>query len=362
MRTQRGQSMAEYLVVLGVGGSIIAGLTLLPCDQAHSDKGCIPTLLDALHNNYQAYSAALSDVQDYGHLAVAAPPDAAGGAQDDDQDDVDLGTAPPVDVGDEIATLQVQQLLDANGNVIGTVKKGRVYDANGKDIGEYNFDSATGIQTAIIDGKTTVVDLNTVIVGSDGSPAILKAFVNSSGQVVGFGYYESSSYFDAASASKTKVPTGTVAAPIRKVKIHGNNGLDSDFGYESGGYIYSLVTVLDPKNDYSVPLIADGELVEMRLSEPSTASNWNAYSSCVVRPLNWVDNELNGYSGSGNFTFDKVDASNVTTANSASVASPAKTVGFIDAPDIGVGGCNGRWIVQESKNSWTLSGPFKPVQ
>src|SRR5690606_21050548 len=84
MNGQRGQAMAEYLVALGIGGTLVAALTLAPCTPAGSDKGCVPTLLDALHNNYAGYSAAIADVQHYGDLKVAAPPADEGGVEDDD--------------------------------------------------------------------------------------------------------------------------------------------------------------------------------------------------------------------------------------------------------------------------------------
>ena len=361
MRCQWGQAMAEYLVVLGVSGSLIAALTLLPCDEAKSSKGCIPTILDALHSNYQSYSASLSGVQDYGRLAVAAPPSSVPPASDDDSDDADQ-SAPPGETQAAIQTLQVQEVVDNAGNVIGTLKNGRVIDANGNDIGAYLFDVQTGVQTVVIDGQTLVVSLNTLIIGSDGKPAVLKAFVNAQGQVVGFGSFEAGGYYDSTSANKVGVPTGTEAVAIRPVKTRDDKGSDQLYGYEAGGYFYSLKTILTPQSTYASALVADGELLEMRISEADTAGAWSSYSTCVVRKPGWTTRELEGYAGSGNFTFAKFDAISMSTSNNTVVASPEKTNGFIEASEVGSGGCQGRWVLQEDPANWTLSGPFTAVQ
>jgi hypothetical protein len=362
MRRQQGQSMAEYLVVLGVSGSLIAALTLLPCDEANSSKGCIPTILDALHNNYQSYSASLSGVQDYGAVALAEPPSSTPPADDDDSDDADQGDQTGDTPDSATETLQVQEILDSSGNVIGTLQDGRVIDANGNDIGAYVFDASTGVQTVVIDGQTVVVSLNTLIIGSDGKTAVLKAFVNAQGQVVGFGYFESGGYYDSTSASKVSVPSGTQAVAIRPVKTRDDQGNDQDYGYEAGGYFYSLKSVLTPQGAYTSPLVADGELVEMRLSEPATADAWSDYATCVVREPGWTTRELSGYAGSGNYSFDKYDDLNMTTSNNNAVATPDTTSGFIAASDVGSGLCQGRWVLEESARDWTLSGPFKAVQ
>jgi len=359
---QWGQAMAEYLVVLGVSGSLIAALTLLPCDEAKSSKGCIPTILDALHSNYQSYSASLSGVQDYGRLAVAAPPSSAPPASDDDSDDPDSGEQTGDTPDSAPQTLQVQEIVDSSGKVIGILKNGRVIDANGNDIGAYLFDVQTGLQTVVIDGQTVVVDLNTLIIGADGKVAVLKAFVNAQGQVVGFGYFESGGYYDSTSASKVSVPTGTQAMAIRPVKTRDDSGNDVMYGYEVGGYFYSLKTVLTPQGTYASTLVADGELLEMRFSEPDTAGVWSDYSTCVVRQPGWTSRELSGYAGSGNFTFAKFGAIGMSTSNNTAVASPEKTSGFIEESAVGAGGCSGRWVLQEDPVNWTLSGPFTNVQ
>ncbi|OEC35698.1 hypothetical protein SAMN05216600_104208 [Pseudomonas cuatrocienegasensis] len=362
MRRQWGQAMAEYLVVLGVSGSLIAALTLLPCDEAQSSKGCIPTILDALHNNYQSYSASLSGVQDYGQLAVAAPPSSTPPASDDDSDDADQGeqTGETPDTATE--TLQVLEVADSTGKVIGTVQNGRVIDANGNDIGAYLYDVTNSTSTVVIDGQTVVVSLNTPVIGSDGKAAVLKAFVNAQGQVVGFGYFEADRFYDAFRANKVGVPSGTQAVAIRPVKTRDDKGNDQPYGYEAGGYIYSQLTVLTPQSTYATSLVADGELLEMRFSEADTAGVWSDYSSCVVREPGWTRRELSGYAGSGNFTFNKFDAINMSTSNHTAVATPEKISGFIEAGEVGAGGCAGRWVLQEGAADWTLSGPFARVQ
>ncbi len=359
MRGQRGQSMAEYLVVLGVSGSIIAGLTLLPCTEANSAKGCIPTMLDALHNNYEGYSAAVSDIQDYGDVKVAAPPADEGGGGDGDNDEIpgggddDGGTAQAESLG------KVNQLYDANGNLLGTVQGTQIYDLDGKLIGDYNFDPVTGEQTAVIDGKpVTGVNVVGVIIGKDGDPLAIKAFMVN-GQVVGFGYADDGKYYDALQGTQiVKVPNGVSAVDTRAVKIRDGQGKVSDFGYEVGGYIYSLAKVQVANETYTMAKVADAELVEMRLTETSTIASWDGYSKCVARSLDWVDSELNG-----DLDFDKSEddgsGNQVTTTGNAVVESPTNNVGFIDSADLG-SGCQGRWVVQEKTDSWSVSGPYTP--
>lgn len=359
MKGQRGQSMAEYLVVLGVSGSIIAGLTLLPCTEAGSAKGCIPTLLDALHNNYEGYSAALSDVQDYGDVKVAAPPadevDTGGG----DNDGIPGGGTGGGDTSQAESLGKVNQLYDANGNLLGTVQGTQIYDLDGKLIGDYNFDPVTGQQTAVIDGKpVTGVSVVGVIIGKNGDALEIKAFVVN-GKVVGFGYVDDGKYYDALQGSRIQnVPTGVSAVDTRPVKIRDSQGKVSDFGYEVGGYIYSLAKVQVAGDTYTTTKVADAELVEMRLTETATIANWNGYSRCVARSLNWVDSELNG-----TLDFDKSEddgsGNQVTTSGNAVVESPTNNVGFIDSADLG-SGCQGRWVVQEKPDSWSVSGPFVP--
>lgn len=362
MRRQKGQSMAEYLVVLGVSGSILAALTLVPCSEANSAKGCIPTMLDALHNNYAGYSAAIGDIQDYGDVEVAAPP-----AEDDDDDEEDNDEIPGGgdDDGDtpQPETLgKVNQIYDANGNLMGVVQGTQIYDLEGNLIGDYVFNPETGEQTAVIDGEiVTGVSVVGVVVGKDGDPLEVKAFVVN-GNLVGFGYVDDGKYYDALQGEETdKVPNGAEVRDTRVVKIRDSAGKISDFGYEVDGYIYSLAKVQVANETYGSAKIPDAELVEMRLSQLTTIASWSGYSKCVARGLDWVNSELSGYPGSGDYTFAKTekdaDDNDVTTTNNAVVESPTNNVGFIDSGDLGSGGCQGRWVLQENADSWTLSGP-----
>jgi hypothetical protein len=360
MKEQRGQSMAEYLVALGIGGSIILALTLAPCTVAGSAKGCVPAMLDALHSNYEGYSSAISDVQDYGDVEVAAPPEDETPIEDDDDIPGDGGNG-----GDDIPMAEtlnkVNYVYDAQGNVIGTVSGNTIYDLAGNPIGEYEYDTDTGQQVATVNGQPVVVSVGSVFVDEDGNALALKAFVVN-GQVVGFGYAAGGNYYDPLKGEKTtKVPSNASVVDTRVVKVLDNSGKASDFGYEVDGYIYSLSKVQVSGETYTTAKVPDGELVEMVLSQSSTIASWSGYSRCIVRSVDWVNTELSAYPGSGNYTFDKTEddgsGNQVTTTDNAVVESPTNNLGYIDSADMR-GSCAGRWLLTEGASDWTLSGPY----
>ena len=362
MIRQFGQAMTEYLVALGIGGTIVAALTLAPCEPAGSSKGCIPTLFDALHNNYEGYSAAISDIQDYGDIQVAAPPSDDGVVEDDDGIPGDGGVDD--DTPELAETLnKVNYVYDSQGNVIGTVNGTTIYDLNGNSIGTYEYDEETGQQVAVINGETiTGVSTGSVFVDDEGNALALKAFVVN-GNVVGFGYEVNGKYYEPLKGELTsKVPNNAVVADTRPVQVLDSAGNASTFGYEVDGYIYSMSKVQVSGETYTAAKVPDGELVEMVLSQSSTIADWNGYSRCIVRSLDWVNGELTGYPGSGIYSFDKTEddgsGNQVTTTNNAIVESPTNNLGYIASADQGSGGCQGRWILTEGANDWTLSGPY----
>ncbi|PYC25952.1 hypothetical protein DMO17_09810 [Aquipseudomonas alcaligenes] len=357
MRAQAGQSMAEYLVALGIGGSIIAALTLTPCTVAGSAKGCVPTLIDALHNNYEGYSAAIGDVQDYGEVDVAAPPEDEGEVEDDDSIPGDGGNDDPTETPAESLN-KVNYVYDDQGNVIGTVSGSTIYDLDGNVIGEYTYNEETGEQVAVVDGEEiTGVSVGSIFVDEDGNEVPLVAIVVNN-QVVGFAYENDGKYFDPLKGELTDdVPDGAQAATTRPVMVRDGSGQASLFGYEVDGYIYSLSKVQVSGETYAAAKVPDGELVQMVLTQASTLISWSGYSRCIVRAVNWVDNELNGA-----YSFDKTEddgsGNQVTTTQNAVVESPTNNLGYIDNADQGSGGCQGRWVLTEGATSWSLSGPF----
>jgi hypothetical protein len=352
--------MAEYLVALGIGGSIIAALTLTPCTVAGSASGCVPTLIDALHNNYEGYSAAIGDVQDYGDIEVAAPPEDEGEVEDDDSIPGDGGKDDPNKVPTE-ALNKVSYVYDDQGNVIGTVSGNTIYDLSGKEVGEYSFDPETGEQVVKIGGKeVTGISIGSVFVDEDGNEVALKAILVG-GQVRGFGYEVDGKFYDPLKGELTEVPDSAQAVATRPVMVRDASGNANLFGYEVDGYIYSLSKVQVSGETYATQKVADGELVEMVLSQSSTIADWDGYSRCVVRGLDWVNTELSAYPGSGNYTFDKTEddgsGNQVTTTDNAVVESPTNNLGYIDSADMG-GSCAGRWLLTEGASDWTLSGPY----
>ena len=106
---------------------------------------------------------------------------------------------------------------------------------------------------------------------------------------------------------------------------------------------------------FRMPFVAG--LVQMVLTQASTLISWSGYSRCIVRAVNWVDNELNGA-----YSFDKTEddgsGNQVTTTQNAVVESPTNNLGYIDNADQGSGGCQGRWVLTEGATSWSLGGPF----
>lgn len=351
MKRQRGQSMTEYLVALGAGGTLLTAMVV---------NGDIQRVLDALHDNYRGYSAAISDIQDYGDVAVSAPVNDSDGPVDDD------GSSSGGDGNDDNAAnglSKVNQIYDQDGNLLGTVQGDSIVDADGNVIGSYVYDATTGEQKAVVSGvEYDNVSVVAVVVGDDGEALAVKAFVVN-GEVVGFGYVQNGQYYDALNAEPTsQVPSGAQVVDTRAVTVRDTQGNESAFGYEVGGLVYSLAQVQNPGETYSTAKQPDGELVEMRLTQSATQTNWSGYSTCVVRSVAWVNQELSGYPGSGSYTFAKTeqdsDGNTVTTTNNAVVESPTNNLGYITSADQGSAGCGGRWILSEGASDWTLTGPF----
>lgn len=364
MRAQRGQSMTEYLVALGIGGSIIAALTLAPCEPAGTTRGCVPALIDALHNNYEGYSAAIGAVQDYEDIAVADPPSGDGSTSEDN--DSATGGGQDADTPTQAEALnKVNYVYDANGNVVGTVVGDVIYDADGNAIGTYTYNEETGEQVATINGEViSGVSTASVFVDDEGNEVALKAFVVN-GHVVGFGYEVNGQYYEPLQGELTEaVPDDAVVADTRPVRVYDSSGNSSVFGYEVGGYIYSLAQVQVAGETYRSVKSPDGELVQMTLTQSDTLSDWSGYSTCIVRSYDWVNSELtlSGYSGSGVVSFDKTEddgsGNQVTTSNNAIVESPTNNLGYIDGDDLGSGGCSPRWTLTETDSQWILNGPY----
>ena len=362
MKMQRGQAMTEYLVALGIGGSIIAALTLAPCEPAGTSRGCVPALIDALHNNYEGYSAAIGAVQDYEDIAVADPPSGDGSTSDDQ--DTATGGDQVADTPTQAEALnKVNYVYDANGNVVGTVVGDVIYDADGNAIGTYTYNEETGEQTATINGEViSGVSTGSVFVDDEGNEVALKAFVVN-GKVVGFGYEVNGEYYEPLQGELTEdVPDDAVVTDTRPVRVYDSSGNSSVFGYEVDGYVYSLAQVQVAGETYESVKTPDGELVQMTLSQPLNIVAWAGYSTCIVRSYDWVNSELTGYPGSGAYVFDKTEddgsGNEVTTANNAIVESPTNNLGYIDSDDLGSGGCDPRWKLVEGTDNWTLSGPY----
>lgn len=351
MKRQRGQSMTEYLVALGAGGTLLTAMVV---------NGDIQRVLDALHDNYRGYSAAISDIQDYGDVAVSAPVSDGGGPVEDNGSSSGGGNDDNSATG-ELSKLN--QIYDQDGNLLGVVQGDKILDPDGNVIGSYIYDATTGEQKAVVnDVEYDNVSVVSVVVGDDGEALAVKAFVVN-GEVVGFGYVQNGLYYDALNGKQTsKVPSGAQVVDTRAVTVRDNQGNESAFGYEVNGLVYSLAQVQNPAETYGSAKQPDGELVEMRLTQSSTQTAWSGYSTCVVRSVDWVNQELSGYPGSGSYSFDKTEkdsgGNTVTTTNNAVVESPTNNLGYIATTDQGSAGCGGRWILTEGASDWTLTGPF----
>lgn len=325
MRKQLGQSMTEYLVVLGVTG---AGLLAATSD--------VSTLFANVQQSYQTQSSEMNKVQIYNNPKLQIVETEREEGDGDDGEEVPNTPAnnpeadyPPV----------LESVYDQSGNFIGYIKDGMLVDNDGKELatcvrdfsGQCTFAGADG--EPLYDGAVTDAQW----VDDDGKPLPLLA-LSRGGAVVGFAYLYKDKYHDAQTRKRlSPQPTNLSAVQTRRVSSYDGDGKPFSSGYEASGLIYSDSTVLSGNTqDFSSEKKIEGELVTVEFADPTRpANNPKKYKTCVVAKNNWstgttVGDTVPGLLGNPLFT------------------NPSS---FIDTTSAG---CNGRQTVRlETDGSWT---------
>ncbi|WP_394561170.1 hypothetical protein [Aquipseudomonas alcaligenes] len=278
---QLGQSMTEYMVVLGVTGAALLAST--------TD---VTKLFDNVQRGYRTQSSEMNKVQLYNNTKVRF------NENDSEEDDYDDGDTPPTDntpLPDAASQLpSIEWVYDADGNQLGRMDGDMLMDGAGNILawcqrtqsGDCVFVDENG--NIIYGGASSTRQW----VDENGNELPLMA-LTSGGQVRGFAYLYKNKYY---SADQRKLldpqPTGYTALPMRRVVELDGKGAPQTAGYELGGSLYSLKSTLSSPIGTAVG--SEGtELVTVKFVNAPN-SNWTGYSPCLVMPGGWNSNIASG--------------------------------------------------------------------
>ena len=261
MRAQRGQSMVEYLVVLGVTGAVlIATLT---------DVG---NIFDSVHNNYSTQSREMMRVQLYDSHRVryssAAP-----------VEDYDDGSPEPSNPDYQLPAAELPMgLFDEFGELIGRYQDGVYVNDQGEVIATCN---ELGV---CVDNDGNAVSARPV--GYNGKELPLLALYDSNGNMLGFAYFNNGHYYHPISFRGLTLDSGVVIDSRKEVKRIFYGTAQDEVGYESEGRIYSRAQAFQQPNIISASQRPTAQAEQLlRLVWPTGAgpANWDPrIAPCVV--------------------------------------------------------------------------------
>ena len=279
-RRQLGQSMTEYLVVLGVTGAALLAAT-----------GDVSAIFGTVKDGYQKQSSEMNKVQLYNSHKVRFNENPS---PDEDYDDGD--TPPPTDIEQPEEQLpSVELVYDRNGNLLGRMEGDTLLDEDGNPLA-WCERSLTG-DCVFVDDQGNIVyggsSSSRQWLDENGNELPMQA-MTANGKVVGFAYLYKNKYY---SASDRKLldpqPTGLTPRPMRTVQEL-NNGAPQVAGYELGGQMYSVQQTLERKPAFDTAMDAEQqELVNVVFATTPNA-NWTGYKPCLVMPRGWSTNINNG--------------------------------------------------------------------
>ncbi|MGE8497166.1 MAG: hypothetical protein ACN6O6_06615 [Pseudomonas sp.] len=275
---QAGQSMTEYMVVLGVTGAALLAAT--------TDVG---TLFDNVKRGYQTQSSEMNRVQQYDRFRVSFNPNESG------EDDYDDGDTPPPEDSDQPAADEqlptVEWVYDENGKMLGKMDGDMLVDAAGNvlawcrrtETGDCVFVDENG--NIIYGGASSTRQW----VDENGNELPLMA-MTSGGKIYGFAYLYKNKYYSAGDRKLLNPqPTGLTAQPMRRVVDLDSKGVPQTAGYELGGKLYSVKSTLQLSTTFEDEVGAEkDELVSVEfLAAPN--DNWEGYAPCLVMPGGWSE-------------------------------------------------------------------------
>lgn len=259
MRTQRGQAMAEYLVV---SSALIGAFFWVANEDCPGYDSCLSNVLTVMHDNYQGYSHSMSAVHRYGEFqgegfdsSWTDDDDSSGGGSSGGGGDVSIPT-------EGLVNADLLTSLDG-ATSYGTLVGGQyVVDSDGTVIGTY--DSVTG-EVTLNNGDQYYAQVSPAVVDEDGNVVELEAVVNCfTGQVLGFGYQSGATgnFHNSLTLEEMDI-SGFCTAPSYGI-------VDTDGSLASGAivgdqYYASTFTV---EVDASEPLVSSGEVVYFNVTVP----------------------------------------------------------------------------------------------
>lgn len=281
---QLGQSMTEYIVVLGVTGAALLAAT-----------GDVTRLFDNVHSSYSTQSSEMNKVQRYNSTKVRF------NENDSEEGDYDDGETPDPDdteLPDVDAQIpSIEWVYDQSGDLLGKMEGDSLVNEKGEIIA-WCQRSNTG-DCVFVDGEGNIIyggaSSNRQWVDENGNELPLMA-MTSGGRVYGFAYLYKNKFY---SANDRKLidpqPTGFTTAPMRRVVALDDNGVPQTSSYELNGRIYSFKSTLAPPTNLGNEVTSEShELVTVKFISPPTAK-WSNHSPCLVMPAGW-NNSINNNS------------------------------------------------------------------
>lgn len=335
---QLGQSMTEYMVVLGVTGAALLAAT--------SD---VTGIFDNIQRGYRTQSSEMNKVQHYDNYKVRF------NANEGEGEDFDDGDTPPPDdtplpsVDAQLPSIEF--VYDKNGKPLGQMNGDTLVDAAG-NILAWCQRTETG-DCVFVDENGNIVyggaSSNRVWVDENGKELPMMA-LTLGGKVYGFAYLYKNKYY---SASDRKLldpqPTGMNAKPMRRVVDLDSKGVPQTAGYELGGKLYSVKSTLELLPTFKNEISPEKEeLVNVVFTQAPT-SKWEGYSPCLVMPLGWSDFVGNGVIPGGMWENKFNDPS-----QRLSIAGIKGAGGFVNGAT--ASDCNGNTTVTHdpATGKWTL--------
>lgn len=329
MKSQRGQSMTEYLVVLGVTG---AALMLAGND--------VERLFDNVRSSYKTYSSEMNKVQLYNNEAVRIL-DPSPEPPFDDGKPVPPTPEPESPANDRLG--EQNDVYDVDGLLLGRLLDNQLIDASGNVIASYAFDAQGNSSLIDADGKVIYpgFSISRVFVDSNGKPLVLQALANANGEVLGFAYLDRGKYYNAFTGNALiKQPQGLSPIATRDVLMSDDKGKTFVISYEAAGLVYARSDALGmDSSTFTTPLKITGELVSLYLT-PQTEAAWSKHSRCIVRSHNWAAGAVTSLPAKG---ASVAIGSNVYTQFSA----PGNPLSFVDST---ADACNARFSVLQTND------------
>lgn len=252
---QNGQSMTEYLVVLGVTGAVMVATM--------ADVGSI---FDSVQHNYATQSREMNRVQLYDSHRVRFNDVVPG--EDYDDGSTDAGT-PDLDL--PAASLPTG-IFDELGNLIAIQDGDRYVDKDGETVATCDL---TGL-CVDNDGKPVSV----TPIDDRGNALTLQALYDANGNLLGFAYYMNGGYYHPGSYRPLTLPAGvTVDKREPTNTVYVGDGKQAA-GFESRGRIYGLASVY-AQTTLGTGISASAEQL-LSVAYATPPAGWENISPCVV--------------------------------------------------------------------------------